>query len=125
MSYRSFEFLKNIYFVRTGGSEEEKNAANLIKEEVVKLGGSAELESFEIDGSNVKVAKLFIGGKEYECAGSGYSGNTPEEGVEGEFIFISSEEDLNMHSLRAGNSFANMHYWKSEPDEMLYNTSYI
>ena len=100
MSYRSFEFLKNIYFVRTGGSEEEKNAANLIKEEVVKLGGSAELESFEIDGSNVKVAKLFIGGKEYECAGSGYSGNTPEEGVEGEFIFISSEEDLNMHSLK-------------------------
>ena len=100
MSYRSFEFLKKIYFVRTGGSKEEEKAANLIKEEVAKLGGNAELEAFEIDGSNIKVAKLLIDGKEYECAGSGYSGNTPEEGVEGEFIFISSEEDLNMHSLK-------------------------
>lgn len=100
MSYRSFEFLKKIYFVRTGGSKEEEKAANLIKEEVAKLGGDANLEAFEIDGSNVKVAKLLIDGKEYECAGSGYSGNTPEEGVEGDFIFISSEEDLNMHSLK-------------------------
>ena len=100
MSYRSFEFLKTIYFVRTGGSKEELKTANLIKDEVSKLGGNAKLESFEIDGSNVKVAKLFIDEKEYECAGSGYSGNTPEEGVEGEFIFISSEEDLNMHSLK-------------------------
>ena len=100
MPYRSFEFLKKIYFVRTGGSKEEAKAANLIKEEVAKLGGDANLESFEIDGSNVKVANLLIDGKEYECAGSGYSGNTPEEGVEGEFIFISSEEDLNMHSLK-------------------------
>ena len=48
MSYHSFEFLKKIYFVRTGGSKEEEKAANLIKEEVAKLGGNAELEALKL-----------------------------------------------------------------------------
>lgn len=100
MSYHSFEFLKKIYFVRTGGSKEELEAANLIKEEVESLGGEAHLEAFEVDYSDIKKAQLFIDDKQYECAGSGYSGSTPIEGVEGEFIFISNEEDLLMHSLK-------------------------
>lgn len=99
--YHSFEFLKKIYFVRTGGSPEELKAAELIKEEVERLGGEAHLENFEVDYSEIKTAKLvFDGSLEIECAGSGYSGSTPSEGVEGEFIFISSEEDLAMHSLK-------------------------
>ena len=100
MSYHSFDFLPKIYFVRTGGSPEEEKAANLIKEEVERLGGKAHLEAFPVDYSNIKKAQLFIDGKEYECAGSGYTGSTPEEGIEGEFIYISSEEDLAMHSLK-------------------------
>ena len=100
-NYHSFEFLKKIYFVRTGGSKEELQAANLIKEEVAKLGGKAKLESFEVDSCNVKKAKLVIdGNKEIECAGSGYSGSTPEGGVTGEFLYLSSVEALNMYSLK-------------------------
>ena len=100
MSYHSFDFLKKIYFVRTGGSPEELKAANLIKEEVERLGGEAHLEAFEVDCSSIEKAELLIDGVEYECAGSGYSGSTSKEGVEGEFIFISNEEDLLMHSLK-------------------------
>lgn len=100
MSYHSFDFLKKIYFVRTGGSPEELKAANLIKEEVERLGGEAHLEAFEVDCSSIEKTELLIDGVEYECAGSGYSGSTPKEGVEGEFIFISNEEDLLMHSLK-------------------------
>ena len=100
MSYHSFAFLKKIYFVRTGGSKEELQAANLIKEEVEKLGGKAYLESFPVDYSEIQKARLvFDDSLEVECAGSGYSGSTPNEGVEGEFIYISNEEDLAMHSL--------------------------
>ena len=100
-NYHSFDFLKEIYFVRTGGSKEELKAANLIKAEVEKLGGKAKLEAFEVDGCNIKKAKLvFDDNIEVECAGSGYSGSTPEEGVSGEFIYLTSEEDLKMHSLK-------------------------
>ena len=96
--YHSFKFLKKIYFVRTGGSKEELKAANLIKEEVERLGGTAELENFPVDYSDIEKASLFIDNKEIECAGSGYSGSTPIDGVEGEFAYISSEEDLLMHN---------------------------
>ena len=100
MSYRSFKFLKKIYFVRTGGSNEELKAANLIKEEVERLGGKAELESFPVDCSDIEKVSLLIDDKEIECAGSGYSGSTPKEGVEGDFAYISNEEDLAMHNYQ-------------------------
>ena len=38
MSYKSFELLKKLYFVRTGGSKEELEAANIIKKECESLG---------------------------------------------------------------------------------------
>lgn len=99
--YHSFNFLRDIYFVRTGGSKEELKAANLIKDEVAKLGGKAKLESFEVDCADIKTAKLvFDGNYEIECAGSGYSGSTPKDGVTGEFMYLPSVEALNMYSLK-------------------------
>ena len=97
--YRSFEFLKKIYFERIGGSVEELKAAKLIKDEVKKLGGSAKLEKFDVDCSEIEVAKLIVNGKEIECGGSGYSGSTPAEGVTGEFVYIDSKESLDLTSL--------------------------
>lgn len=97
--YRSFEFLKKIYFERIGGSAEELKAAKLIKDEVKKLGGSAKLEKFDVDYSEIEVAKLIVNGKEIECGGSGYSGSTPAEGVTGEFVYIDSKESLDLTSL--------------------------
>lgn len=99
--YHSFEFLKKIYFVRTGGSAEELKAANLIINEVKMLGGDAHLEEFEVDYSEEDVAKLtFDDNLEIECRGSGWSGSTGEAGVCGEFVFISSKEELLMTGLK-------------------------
>ena len=99
-NYHSFNFLKKIYFVRTGGSIEELNAAKLIQEEVASLGGEAKVEEFEVDYSEVTASKLIFDDKvEIECRGSGYSGNTKEEGVSGELAYISSDEDLKMTNL--------------------------
>ena len=97
--YNSFNFLKKIYFVRTAGSPEELLAANLIKEEVVSLGGNATLEEFDVDYSEIIEAKLIVDGKEIECAGSGYSGVTPSDGVTGELFYYSQKEALDMFSL--------------------------
>ena len=99
--YHSFNFLQDVYFVRTGGSEEELKAAKLIQKEVLKLGGKAKLEEFEVDASNNKTAKLIFDDKiEVECAGAGYSGSTDINGVKGEFIYLSSIEDLDFYSLK-------------------------
>ena len=99
--YRSFNFLKKIYFVRTGGSLEELKAANLIIDEVKSLGGDAYLEEFPVDYSEIKTAKLVFDNKyEVECKGSGYSGSTTIEGVSGEFIWVNSEEELKMKNLK-------------------------
>ena len=99
-SYHSFNFLKRIYFVRTGGSIEELNAAKLIQEEVKSLGGEATIEEFLVDYSDIQEAKLIFDERiEIECKGSGYSGNTPKEGINGELVYISSDEDLKMTNL--------------------------
>ena len=101
-NYHSFNFLKKIYFVRTGGSSEELNAANLIAEEVKSLGGDAHLEGFDVDYSEIKTSKLIFDDKyEVECAGSGYSGSTKDEGVKGEVIyFASNDEEFKMVSFK-------------------------
>lgn len=97
--YKSFDLLKRIYFVRTGGSSEELKAANIIKEECEKLGVSAHLESFKVDGYKVKEAKLLIDGVEYECCGVGQSSSTPVEGITGKFTYITSIEDAEIQDV--------------------------
>ncbi|MBP5407694.1 MAG: Zn-dependent exopeptidase M28 [Bacilli bacterium] len=98
--YKSFEFLKKIYFERTGGSEEELKAAKLIQAEVKKLGGSAKIEKFDVDSSVIEVARLIVNGKDIECGGCGYSGSTEDYGVTGEFLFLGSKDELEMTNLK-------------------------
>ena len=78
MSYKSFELLNKLYFVRTGGSKEELQAANILKKECEELGVNAEIESFKVDGYKVSKASLkFLSPDfEVECCGVGMSGST-------------------------------------------------
>lgn len=100
-NYKSFDFLNKIYFERVGGTDAELKAANLIKEEVEKLKGKAAIEEFKLPVSKVKNSKLVFDDKiEVECAGSGYSGQTPLEGVTGEFVYLGSETELKMSDLK-------------------------
>ena len=59
-NYRAFPFLRKIYFVRTAGSEEEIKAANLIKEEIERLGGEAHLEAFEIESLFIWISSISL-----------------------------------------------------------------
>ena len=101
MNYKSFELLKKLYFVRTGGSKEELLAANIIKNECTQLGVDAQIEAFQVDGYKVEKASLkFINpDMEIECAGVGMSSSTPLEGVTGEFTYINSEADVEIQDV--------------------------
>ena len=93
--YKSFELLEKISFVRTGGSEAELKAANILKEECEKLGVEAHLESFKVDGCKIHKAYLkFVDlDLEVECEGVGMSSQTPEEGITAPFIYVTSQVD--------------------------------
>lgn len=101
MGYKSFELLKDLYFVRTGGSKEELKAAEIIKAECEKLGVNAEIESFKVDGCDIKKAsvKFLNPDMEVECAGVGMSSSTPDEGITGEFVYVTNIIDAEIQNL--------------------------
>jgi hypothetical protein len=99
-NYNSFELLNKMEYVRTGGSKEELQCANMLKEECEKIGVDAVIESFEVDGYEIKSASLVLdNGEEIECCGVGMSGSTSEEGVTGEFVYVTSLADANIQEL--------------------------
>ena len=63
-------------YVRMGGSLEEKQAAEYLKQQCAELGLDAQLVPFEVDMATIRTAKLYADGMEipckgYFCAGSG------------------------------------------------------
>ncbi len=100
-NYHSFDLLKKICFVRTGGSKEELKAAEIIKKECEKLGVNAEIEAFKVDGYSVKNTSLkFIDPCfSVECCGVGMSSSTSKEGFIGEFVYIDSLEAAEIKNI--------------------------
>lgn len=101
MSYKSFDLLKKLYFVRTGGSKQELEAAEIIKSECENLGVNAEIESFKVDGCDIKKSyiKFFNPDIEVECVGVGMSSSTTPEGVCGDFVYVDSLADAEIKDL--------------------------
>ena len=101
MSYKSFELLNKLYFVRTGGSAEEKQAAEILKAECESLGVEATIETFKVDGyKEIKSSLKFINpDMEIECVAVGMSSSTSEEGVIGEFAYVTSVADAEIQEL--------------------------
>ena len=100
--YESFNLLEKLYFVRTGGSKEELKAANILLKECEELGVEAHLESFKVDGCNIKKAYLkFIEPEfEIECAGVGMSSSTSEEGIVAPFVYVDSQPQAEILDLQ-------------------------
>jgi len=96
MDYKSFDLLKKLYFVRTSGTKEELEAANILKDEATKLGADeVVLEGFEVDGVTINKTSLSFSDPSInvECEGVGLSGSTDDNGITGEFIYVPSLED--------------------------------
>ena len=96
---RAYELLEKISFERLGGSKEEKKAAEILKEEIEKRGVKVYEEEFEVDYSDVKVAKLEVlkpYNKSYIVTGVKMSGCTSEDGLEAELVYIEDGLDANL-----------------------------
>ena len=98
--YNSFDFLRKLSFERIGGSSKEKEAANMIKDEILKLGLEAKIETFEVDFPLIKEAKLVTSNnKEYKVTGYGMTGNTPINGLTKEFKYIQEGYDVDLEDI--------------------------
>ena len=70
------QIFEDTAYIRTGGSDAEKQCAEYLKAQCAELGLEAALEPFEVDMATIKEAKLIVDGAEipckgYLCAGSG------------------------------------------------------
>ncbi len=96
---RAFELLEKLAFVRTAGSKEELQAAQMIKEAAESHGVCASIEDFKIDESINHVIKLKVVEpyeKEYTATAFKCCSNTPPEGITTDFIYIEDAEDVNL-----------------------------
>lgn len=117
-SQREFELLKKIGFIRTGGSEEELKAANILLEEISSIGCKAYLEDFKIPTSKIKKASLKVVEpyeKEYEITPYNCSISTPEGGITTDFVYIEDGLDANLVDLKGKFVLIN-----KRPDPKLY-----
>ncbi|MGN1294935.1 MAG: M28 family peptidase [Bacilli bacterium] len=99
---RCFSLLEKLSFNRLAGTKEEKKAIAILKEEIEKEGLVAQVEGFEIDATNVKVAKLKVlepYEKEYVVTGVGMTGSTLEEGINKELVYIENVLDVNLVNI--------------------------
>lgn len=90
---RVFDFIKKIDFVRLGGTDDEKKAANIIKNEFESFGMTAYFHEFPIVTSNSSTAELkFIEPytKNIKITHRVISGHTSTEGITREFKYIDS-----------------------------------
>ena len=62
-------------YVRTGGSPEELQCAEYVREQCAKFGGEAVLEPFEVPMSRIQTATLTVDGKDIPCKGYLLAGN--------------------------------------------------
>lgn len=82
---------------RFTGSEGEARARELIVREFSSLGYDVKLEPFKVKVYEVKRASLEVVEPRVgsvECAGVGFSGETGEDGVEGELIYIEGGDPI-------------------------------
>lgn len=100
---RAFSLLKRISFERTGGSKEELKAARIIKKEIEKENYSATIEEFEVDHSEIIEASLQVTSpsrKKYTVTGVKMSGNTPDKGIEKDFVYVEDVLDANVIDIK-------------------------
>ena len=78
-STKLYSSLQKLNFVRVSRTQEEKEAAQIIKKEVEEAGGEAIIESFEVRDWKVKKQKFYVNEpeyKEYDVTAYGCSLNT-------------------------------------------------
>jgi len=89
--YRAYEHVKNLAYPRFTGTEGEQKARKYIVSTLKKYGYEVREEAFEVYTYEIEKAEFEViepFREKVECAGVGFTGCTPEEGVEADLKYI-------------------------------------
>ncbi len=88
---------KDTAYIHVGGSVEELQCANYLKDQCALMGLSAQFESFEVDMAAMKKAVLVVDGKEIPC--KGYF-NCGSHEVEASFYYLHTKDAFALSQCR-------------------------
>lgn len=77
-----YDLVKRLSFVRYGGTDDELRAANIILEEIEKIGGHGELMPFTVPAFDTVKCSASVNGREIETVPYALGGQFPEGGVD-------------------------------------------
>ena len=100
MGKRIFEDLQKINFIRTSTSPEETKAAEIIRDELAKVGLEAVIEEFPVQTADIEKVSLTAAGKEWEIQGYRRSGSTPAEGLTAPFAYVQQGTDVDLYDKK-------------------------
>lgn len=86
-------------FNRQGGTAEERRAAQIIQAEIAAFGGTSRLETFRIPRYQVNKVSLRVTApfeQEVEVHAVGFTGSTPEEGIEAELYYAEDASQMKL-----------------------------
>lgn len=96
---RQMDFVSKFNFIREAGTPAEARAAELIREELSSFGVESRLEEFPFYTWEIKKVCFAVTEpyyKEYRAEGYIRCGNTPEEGIETEFLYAENGDDISL-----------------------------
>ncbi|MBQ3490622.1 MAG: M28 family peptidase [Clostridia bacterium] len=100
---RMYDLLQKLNFERLSTFEGEKKAAEILTEEIRKIGLEPTIETFKAPRYTIKTAKLEVTEpfyKEYEVSGYGFSGNDAADGIEAEFVYLEELEPMDLQDVK-------------------------
>ena len=94
---RMYSLLKKLNFECLSTFEGEKRGAQIIADEIRSIGVEPRIETFMAPRYEIKKAKFEVTSPfkaEYEVSGYGFSGNAAKDGIEAEFYYLESFDDM-------------------------------
>ena len=92
-----YELMEKLDYIRLAGTDNEIKAANILCEELKRIGLTPRLEPFEIDSYNIHTASLEITkpyNKSFPVTGYGLSGSTKDAGLTAGFMYAENGSDI-------------------------------
>lgn len=98
---RIYDTMKKLNFIRLSTTDGEKQAAEILSQEIKAIGLNPVYEHFKVPNYEIKKVEFSITEPEsksmsFEVTGYGYSGNAAKDGIEAEFKYVESGDDIDL-----------------------------
>lgn len=95
---RAYALVKELAYVREAGTEGERRAAEALKQKISALGITPEEETFSFQTTHAEASFCVVEPweKTYTVTGAGNTAETPEGGLEAEFVYVGDADEISL-----------------------------